>query len=341
MILAVLTAGVIADRYGHRVVIITGIALWVIGLAIFSMCQHLAVIFLVWILIGIGFGAIDTGLNALVAQVSTARGKALNRLHFWFGIGSLTGPIVAGVILTFFSWRVLFSFAGIIALAYLIYMRRLDYPQPEKVEKETQVEQSSFKQLLIIFQLPILFLGLIMFGYTGVSTTFTGWINTYLTSEVALSTTFASLILSLYSIGLSGGRLVISMIAEKVPYERLLAVSAITALVFASIALTSTNTVLITIAFGLTGFCFAALLPISLALGSKLYPDITGTVTGILIFFGSIGRTILPAIVGFVGDYSSLASSLRLSLIVIGLVIFAAVGLIVTQKKEVRNVKNI
>lgn len=339
MIFAVLAAGVISDRYGHRIVVLSGIGFWTIGLLVFSICRHIPVIFLVWILIGVGFGSVDTALNSLVAQTSTSRGSSLNKLHFWFGIGSLTGPLVAGLLLELFSWRLLFFITALLTLGYGIFMFGLNYPQLET--KAAKQAQQPLKSISSVLTVPVLLLGIILFSYTGVNTTFTGWINTYLTGDLALTTTLASVILSVYSIGLSLGRLVVSLMAERVPYVRTLLISVTTALVFASTALFAQHPALVMIAFGLTGFCFAALLPIGLAVGAKLYPEITGTVTGVLIFFSSMGRTVLPGLVGIIGDYTSLAFSLRLTLIFIGIMVISTIALIAARNKQRRKVNNI
>ncbi len=328
MILAVLLAGLISDLIGYRKVILAGIVLWTLGLIIFSVTNSTFLLLAIWPLIGLGFGAIDTGLNALVAETNKDKGSALNRLHFWFGAGAFSGPLFAGFVLSYFHWRTLFFISAGLVIVYGILMYRLDYPPIPK----TAV--SPWKNIRHVWSLWLLLLGVVTFGYTGISTTFMGWINTYLTQTLTYSTWLASSILAFYSIGLAVGRLLTSFVAERYSYEKILAISAALSFCTAILSVYSLHPVWVAVGFGLTGFFFSALLPLSLAIGAKRFPMQTGTVTGFLISFGSLGRTILPVSVGFVADNSSLILGLRSILLLVLAIFLASYTLLVMAKRD-------
>ncbi len=327
MIGAVLLAGVVSDIIGYRKVILAGILLWALGLLIFSFSQSSVLALAIWPIIGFGFGVLDTGLNALVAEVNENKGAALNRLHFWFGAGAFSGPLFAGVILTYFHWRTLFVISAFMVVLYFFQMSRLQYPS------SPQQGSSPWVNMRHIWSVWIILLGVLTFGYTGIGTTFMGWINTHLTQSLSLSTWLASTILAIYSIGLSLGRLISSFIAERVQYEKMLVISTLFSLGAAMIAVFSTHPSWVALGFGLTGLFFAAILPMSLAIGAKRFPLLTGTVTGLLITFGSLGRTILPGVVGVVADYQSLSLGLQLMLIVILAMGVSAIALTTFARK--------
>lgn len=54
-----------------------------------------------------------------------------------------------------------------------------------------------------------------------------------------------------------------------------------------------------------------------------------------------MGRTVLPGLVGIIGDYTSLAFSLRLTLIFIGIMVISTIALIAARNKQRRKVNNI
>ena len=186
---------------------------------------------------------------------------------------------------------------------------------------------SPFANLRQVLSWQVVLLGVIAFGYTGVGTAFLGWINVYLVRERAVAAWRASSILSWYSIGLSAGRLALSYVPDRVRYEYLLVGAAVCSLFTAVVALTAVNELLIGTSFVLTGVAFAALLPTSLAVATRRFSHIAGTVTGLVITFGSLGRMLLPGLVGAVADYSSVTLGLRLMLVVLVAVALSAVCL--------------
>ena len=99
-------------------------------------------------------------------------------------------------------------------------------------------------------------------------------------------------------------------------------------------AVFSHNPIIIGIGFALTGVFFATLLPTSLALGTKLFPEYTGTVTGLLIFFGALGRTFLPGLVGVIADNSGTAIGLQVLLVAIALMTLSAFRLTKLQLED-------
>lgn len=323
---AVLLSGIIADYFGVKRVIVAGAGCWVLGLLAFAFSYSSLAAILVWLFIGVGLGGIDTGLNTLVAQTNEKKGAALNRLHFWFGAGAVVGPLWAQLVLSVSSWRYLFALTSILALVFLVYMLRLPFP---KISKNQDSPLGNFRQF---WKVPILLLAVIAFGYTGVGTSFMGWINTYLITGLGASSWGASIVLTLYSLGLAIGRLVNSFIVERIKYRRMLLLSSVLSFASATVAMFSPNTLVVALSLTLTGFFFSSLLPTSLAIAANYFPAATGTITGLLITFGSIGRTVLPGLSGAVADLSGIAAGMQVMLVFVFAMVLASLGLMVHRK---------
>ena len=141
-------------------------------------------------------------------------------------------------------------------------------------------------------------------GYTGVGTALMGWMNTFLLSSLGTSPWSASIVLAIYS-------------------ERLLFVAALGSSVALAMSLWAPSILVSGTSFFLTGFLFAGLLPTSLATANRDFPELAGTVTAVLITFGSIGRTIVPGFVGAVADVSNVTVGLRWLMVISAAMVLA------------------
>lgn len=123
--------GRLSDRYGRIPLITAGLALGGLttGFIIFSTNY----IFLIGLiaLFGLGLATVTASTSALVADFSRAysRGGAMGILSSIMDIGQSTGPIVAGVLISAYSYKTAFGIVGIfmvvVSLVYGLGMRRV------------------------------------------------------------------------------------------------------------------------------------------------------------------------------------------------------------------------
>ena len=109
-IVAVFSTSSWSDRVGRKPVMRLGGILMVIGAIGYGISPVWFGHILSAVVPGAGSGMLDGASNALVSDLYTEkRGLALNRLHVFFGLGSLIGPLVAAFFLgVVHSWRLLF-----------------------------------------------------------------------------------------------------------------------------------------------------------------------------------------------------------------------------------------
>lgn len=123
--------GRLSDRYGRIPMISGGLALGGIttGLMIFS--SNYGVILALIAVFGLGLATVTASTSALVADLSSAegRGGALGVLSSIMDIGQSTGPMVTGILISVYSYRMAFGLVGLgliaVSILYWVGMRRL------------------------------------------------------------------------------------------------------------------------------------------------------------------------------------------------------------------------
>jgi EmrB/QacA subfamily drug resistance transporter len=134
--------GKLADLFDRKLLIQTGLTMFVIGSMLAGLSQSMGWLIACRVLQGLGAG----GLTALVQVVLSdlvsprERGRYAGYLGAVFGVGTVAGPLLGGVITDSLSWRWCFYVAVPFALAALIVLQRtlklprrrrqvkLDYP---------------------------------------------------------------------------------------------------------------------------------------------------------------------------------------------------------------------
>lgn len=126
MALATLVYGTLSDRYGRRPVLLSGLALFLVGSALSAVANSVALLVLGRLVQAIGAGCGVTLVRAIAQDVygRDRLVKAIAYLTMAYTIGPMISPIVGGILIDAFGWRSVFGFAlvfgGVIALgAYL------------------------------------------------------------------------------------------------------------------------------------------------------------------------------------------------------------------------------
>jgi len=123
--------GRLSDKYGRIPLISIGLALGGITTATLILISNYFVIAALIAIFGLGLATVTASTSALVADLSRAegRGSALGILSSIMDVGQSTGPMVAGALITAYSYRLTFGVVGaglvVISLVYWFGMRRI------------------------------------------------------------------------------------------------------------------------------------------------------------------------------------------------------------------------
>lgn len=105
-----LIAGRMADLAGRKRVYTAGLLIFTLGLALCSTAQAFWQLVAYRVLQGVGGAMLVSNSNAIITGTfpNGERGKALGLLESVVGVGLMSGPVVAGVLLDVLDWRAIF-----------------------------------------------------------------------------------------------------------------------------------------------------------------------------------------------------------------------------------------
>ncbi|ANP71399.1 MFS transporter [Cryobacterium arcticum] len=124
-VVGMVAAGNWADRSGPVPVVITAVALFVVGLVIAGTAASMPALIVGRLVHGLGGGALSVSLYVVVARVYPQRMHPAIFGAFagaWV-IPSLIGPFIAGVVVELTSWRWVFLGVVVLVLAALVMLR--------------------------------------------------------------------------------------------------------------------------------------------------------------------------------------------------------------------------
>jgi len=107
--------GRLSDRYGRIPMIVSGLALGGITTGTMLLSSNYLAFLVLIAMFGLGLATVTASTSALVADLarSQSRGGALGVLSSIMDIGHSSGPMVTGVMITTYSYRMAFGIVGI------------------------------------------------------------------------------------------------------------------------------------------------------------------------------------------------------------------------------------
>jgi fucose permease len=211
-------------RLGTGFLLTCGAGLLGLGLLGIASAPSWLVVALSSVILGLGGGLLDTGMNAHAALAFDIR--SINLLHASFGVGATLGPLAITISLTAGgAWR-----GGYVVLAGLQFIsasliwRRRD--RWAGAEPDLSSEEPVTTRRLQVWLLLALF-----FLYTGVEVAIGQWAFTLLTEERGVETAVAGVWVAAYWGGLTVGRFGFGVIGGRLAASRILDASMLVALV--------------------------------------------------------------------------------------------------------------
>ncbi|WP_240528942.1 MFS transporter [Streptomyces humi] len=119
-----LTSGTAGDRYGHRRVVLTGLAVFGAGSLACGLAPNTAVLVAARVVQGVGAALLLPGTLAIIGRAHPDPAARARAIGVWAGIGSLAlpaGPLLGGALTQALGWRSVFLVNVPIVLVALVW----------------------------------------------------------------------------------------------------------------------------------------------------------------------------------------------------------------------------
>ncbi len=168
------------------------------------------------ILLGLGAGAIDSGLNNYVALHFKA--SHMNFLHCFYGVGVSLSPYLMSQALSNAGWRGGYRYAFIVqSIITLLLLVSLPLWKKATTTNEAEEEKGINLSLLQMAKMPdVRLVWVIMLATNAIEYACGVWGSTYLVTEKGFEAKHGALALTVYYIGMSIGRFASGVLSGKI-----------------------------------------------------------------------------------------------------------------------------
>ncbi|MET0959759.1 MAG: MFS transporter [Psychrobacillus psychrotolerans] len=343
-IISSLISGRILKRYGTGTVTFVSVLMTAVALLGFHFAPSIVWLMLCAVPLGLGAGAVDTGLNDYVAVNYKAR--HMSWLHCFWGVGATLGPIImAQFISGDSSWRNgYFLIAAIQFALVIILFFTLPLWKKVKVKRNDRLLEESDELKDVINEKetntkPLQTKGVkwaltTFFFYCGVEATVGLWGSSFLVNVKGISVATAAGWISFYYAGITVGRLITGFITYKVTNRMLIRWGQLIALSGAIILVLPLPSAFSFVGFIIVGLGLAPIFPCMLhETPTRFGKKHSQTIMGYQMAFAYTGTTFMPPLLGFI------ASQMTIGIFPIVIVIFAVAMLLSSEKLNIILVK--
>jgi fucose permease len=321
-IITSLLAGILADRYGLKAVLVLAGILLATGVTGYSSFDTPLLLTVALFCVGLGLGAIELGANAAIVEVHPQKkGLYLNLMAVMHGLGSLIAPLFAGWLLSqSVSWRVIYRWDILLILIFVLIFSLLHFPRSQKTGSGLnfrEIPKFAFKG-----SLPWFYAGIAFYVAAEIGTA--SWLVTFLQQMRGQGVTASNQSLSLFFTLLMLGRLGGGFVVQRLGYLRSILFAAIGGFVSISIG-TFTH---LSVFLPITGLFLSIIFPTFTAAVSEDLKEHTNTILGVLFTFAGIGALIGPWTIAWASDLAGLQTGFAFGTLFMALLVVSVIVLL-------------
>lgn len=325
------------SRFGTAKVTTVSVLMTAVALLGIALNRSFVLMAFLCIPLGLGGGAIDAALNNFVALHYHAR--HMNWLHCFWGIGATIGPALIGALLSRTGqWRSGYWVMSAVqcALTLVMFFSLPLWKKANEQEGVIKEEEIIPMKLRDVVRLPLAFPVLVsLLCYCGAESTMSLWGASYLVGARGIGAEVAASWVSLFFLGITGGRLLAGFLSQKLRSDQLIRFGAICSGIGALILLLATGGALLPVGFFCIGLGFAPIYPSMLHQTPRIFGErVSQSVMGIQMAFAYVGSTLLPPLLG------ALTHALGMGIMPIYVLLLICVLLICTSYVFSRKGKN-
>jgi len=307
--------GILALIFLNRKFNKSNIIIWTYILIIFTLTgltltTSLIFFYILYFVSGCLFGIIfmNANLSMLEGKVKN-KDSIINLGHGFFAIGALTSPFFAfSLVNKQMNWKLLYLV--VIGLTLISLISYLFINKKNKAGLLTEKKSLSMKGIFKYKNRNIYMIltAILMLFYVMSEVTIFSWAPTFFRVEKLFDLYSASLIVSVFWIGILAGRLIISFLSYKFKAGTLLMVLSIISTIGLILAIFPVAQKINFIGAALIGLGFSGIPPLLIASASKIFGSGKDISLTILFVVGITSGSIIPFIISLLANYSFLLS---------------------------------
>ncbi|MGC4810761.1 MFS transporter [Micromonospora sp. DT228] len=323
-------AGFTLARLGVGALLAGSTLLASLALTGYALSPVLAVLVGCALLVGLGSGAVDSGLNAYAAGAFGPR--HMNWLHAFFGLGVAIGPLImTGVLSAGLSWRWGYGIVAAVQLAlataFALTVRAWQRGGPDAAAGAAVGAATASAVPIPIgatLRLPAVWSGTLAFAlYVAIEVSAGLWAFLLLTEGRGLSAAVAGVCVSAYWGSLFVGRVVQGVVAERLGARLVLRVSLVGMAVGAVLIAVPGPAALAVLGLVVVGFAAAPVFPLlTLTTADRVGAAHADRAIGLQVGASGIGAALVPAGLGVLISNTSV-QVLGSTLVVLALALIA------------------
>ncbi|MBE6756554.1 MAG: MFS transporter [Ruminococcaceae bacterium] len=209
------SAGIL-NKVGTAKVTVFSTAMTAAALFGFSVAPSFGFMIPLAVILGLGAGAIDSGLNNYVALHCKA--SHMNFLHCFYGVGVSLSPYLMSQALSDIGWRGGYRYAFYVQAAITLLLL-VSLPLWKKTASSEQAEEEKSVNLSFVQMAKkpeVRQVWIIMLATNAIEYACGVWGSTYLVTEKGFETKYGALALTIYYVGMSVGRFVSGLLSDKI-----------------------------------------------------------------------------------------------------------------------------
>lgn len=302
MLAGSLIFGPIADRFGHKALLVPSCIIVLSGLEGLIFFESIPLLQISIVGIGLGGGILNGETNALVSDISgeSEKGSRISFLGVFYGLGVLGIPSLLGILSEHYSFETILQGIGIIMLAGILFCIPIRFPAPKQAQGFPVKEG-----LGLLKESSLLLLSFILFFQSGIEGVCNNWSTSYFGQVTDIPANQGLIALTCMVAGLTVARMLQIVLFKKIQPAKVLPYSLI---------LTATGFALLTAAPGfiraaagmaVIGMGLSSTYPVILSILGTRYPSLSGTAFGIALAIALIGQTAMNGLMGMVFTYDN------------------------------------
>ncbi|WP_255575571.1 MFS transporter [Caproiciproducens faecalis] len=226
---------IVSSLFSHRLirrcgtgrVTVVSVAMTAVALLGYSLAPSFPWLLVMAVPLGLGAGAVDSGLNEFVAEHYEA--KHMNWLHCSWGIGAMLGPVLVSALAhSGYGWRsgyrsismIQFVLVGLLLFSLPMW-RKFEHPAADAPDaaKEAAGKKNPFA---LLHTKTAAFAMLTFFLYISAESSVILWGASYLAKAKGIPPESAAGWISLFFLGITAGRMLSGFVSVKLSNEKLI-----------------------------------------------------------------------------------------------------------------------